>query len=71
MRDPSKVDQGIAIADEEIRYEQGAMNEGATRYTASRCECGHARGDHGLFRMNGHEACYAEACSCREFDTRG
>jgi DNA-binding protein H-NS len=68
MRDASHVDQGIAIADQELRYDQRVLDEGGSRYVASRCDCGHGRGDHGLYRIQGHEACYAEGCDCRDFD---
>lgn len=68
MRDAKAVDRGIEIADEEMRFDQGIINDGGSRFVAGRCDCGHARGSHALYRMHGHDACLEEGCDCREFD---
>jgi hypothetical protein len=68
MRDAQHVDRGLEIAGEEDRFDQSYLADGSSRYVASLCDCGHARGSHALPRMHGHEACLEEGCECREFD---
>ena len=67
-RDAKHVEDGIAIAEEELRLDQGLLNDGASKYVATRCDCGHARGSHALFVLHGHVACLEKDCGCREFD---
>src|SRR4051794_28322403 len=48
MRDAQHVERGLEIADEEDRFDQSYLADGASRYVASLCDCGHARASHAL-----------------------
>jgi hypothetical protein len=68
MRDAKHVEKGIRIAEEEIRYDQALLNDGAHRSLASLCDCEHARADHALFYLHGHDHCLRNGCRCEGFD---
>lgn len=68
MRDAGRVDRGIEMAEAERHFSSEHLNEGGSATAARLCDCGHPRIDHGLFHMQGHEGCYAEACACKGFD---
>jgi uncharacterized coiled-coil protein SlyX len=68
MRDEKHVQEGLTIADEEQGYDQVLLNDGASAYVATLCDCKHARGSHALYRLHGHEACMERDCDCAQFN---
>lgn len=68
MQSGKTVEAGIRIANEELRFDQGVLNQGGRRVFAELCDCGHPRVEHGMLWLQGHESCCDKDCGCRQFD---